>query len=80
MGFWGEGEGLHRQNTKSRSGSTHQDDDAFVEGTAGFESLLAGVVGVLPQQAVLNEAFCFRIFAFRVQHEVSSNLILHSCQ
>lgn len=81
--FFGGG-GLRRQtgkwNTKSRPGSTHQDDDAFMEGAACFESLLAGVVGILPQQAVFNEGFCFCIFAFCVQYEVSSNLILHSCQ
>lgn len=68
------------EHTKSGSGSTHQDDNAFMEGAACFESLLARVVGILPQQTVFNEAFCFRIFAFRIQYEVSSNLILHSCQ
>lgn len=60
------------------SGQTYQNTDGFVQGTAGFQALLALLHSVFPLQAHLNEHLAFGFFALGIQDEVPRGLILNS--
>lgn len=56
----------------------YQDTDGLVQGTAGFQALLALFHSVFPLQAHLNEHLVFGFFALGIQDEAPRGLILNS--